>query len=126
MLKTRSTLTLGLTTLALLLPLGCKQGTAFVNPDRCFVIIARVIPADTVLHVGDTVTFHAYFPLTTKPCWPSDTTVAAVRWDGEPNTLTIDSVTGHVVAVDTGWSGVAVHVQNQEAELAGLGFWVRP
>jgi len=71
------------------------------NLDYCMVTKAAFTPADSVLQVGDTVTFHATF-VGLPACWPADTTSAALRWTGADSTLALDSLTGHATALKAG------------------------
>ena len=71
------------------------------DPDYCQVRKAAFTPADSVMQVGDTVTFHAAF-IGSPACWPADTTSAALRWTGADSAVALDSLTGHATALKAG------------------------
>ena len=101
--------------LAVLGAVAACSNPANPRPDHCFILVADVSPAFSVLDIGDTLTMHAAFNRAPE-CLPPDTTAAGVRWPSTtPASMVIDPVTAHVTALSPGWSEISVHpVASQE------------
>ena len=103
---------------------ACRSNAVAIleNPDHCFILVAALRPASSLLDIGDTLTIHAAFN-GPGDCLPSDTTSAGVRWSSTtPASVVIDPVTAHVTARSPGWSEIYVHPVASQAVL-GLA-WV--
>ena len=101
---------------------ACSSTAIPENPDRCFILVAAVSPASSLLDIGDTLTLHAAFN-GAPDCLPPDTTAAGVGWSSTtPASVVIDPVTAHVTALSPGWSEIYVHPIASQAVL-GLA-WV--
>jgi hypothetical protein len=81
-----------------------------INPDRCFILVARLEPAAPVLQLGDTVTMRAsFFPNVAPECLPSDTTAAGLRWiSSDTGAITVDAAAGRLTARRPGWAQILV------------------
>ena len=110
--------TMSIVSAALALLTTCQQ-SAIANPDYCVITKAHFAPPDSILHVGDTVTFHAVF-FGDPACWPADTTSAALRWGGSDTVIALDSFTGHATALQVGRAELNVHLATRQAN---LGLW---
>ena len=95
------------------------------NPDYCVVTKATFTPADSVLQVGDTVTFHAQF-IGDPACWPADTTSAALRWTGADSVIALDSLTGHATALKAGLALLYVRTASKYDILGNWFITVQP
>jgi hypothetical protein len=98
---------------ALLAGAAACSSDVFPPVDRCFILVARIVPEGPVLDIGDTMTLRASFGGRTGECVPADTTPAALRWIAEqPGAITVDSVSGLLTAHRPGWSGIIVVPRN--------------
>ena len=76
--------------------------------DRCFILVARVVPDSPVLQVGDTLTVHAAFGGRSE-CTPADTTPAGLRWiSSDAGVISVDPFSGRLTARGPGWAGIVV------------------
>lgn len=95
---------------AVLLALAaCQSSDVMINPDRCMILVAQVIPDGPVLQIGDTMTLHATFGGRSGPCTPADTTPAGLRWLAlDSGAVAVDTVTGLLRAHRPGWAQIIV------------------
>jgi len=88
---------------------ACRSSDA-VNPDHCFILVARVSPAEPILHVVDTVTMHATFSHdVAADCLPPDTTAAGLQWvSANPAVVSFDAGLSRLTAVRPGTAQIMV------------------
>jgi hypothetical protein len=89
---------------AVMVSAGC--GSEPTKPDHCFIRLAVISPDPARLRVGEGVTLEAI--VTNAPaCLPSD--AESLRWtSADPATATVDALGGHVNAVRTGTTEIAL------------------
>ena len=104
---------------------GCRSSD-IIRIDRCFIVVAHVVPAEPVLQIGDTMTLRASFSPNVSPdCLPRDTTADGVRWiSSDPAALTIDPVAGRLIAQRAGWAQIIVEPVGGGGVLGTTFAWV--
>ena len=103
---------------------SCNQ-TPMVS-DHCFIRLVAYAPQDTTLHAGDTLTMHATLLPSAAACLPG-VTVGDLRWRSDgASVVVVDSLTGHLTAVESGTGSVGVFVGTSSTTIGNATVHVVP
>jgi hypothetical protein len=79
-----------------------------LNPDRCNIRLAVIIPDPARLEIGQAVTLEAQLT-PAAACLPADARSDNIRWTSDrPEVATVDALTGLVTAVGAGTAQITL------------------